>query len=276
MVVTIIIALVMTGVGLSIGATSRSNLRSSTWKLAAAIRYAYSRAVTQGYTVRLVMDFEKGTFHLEESDKRVVLTRVDETGEGLRREGEEDYGDAGPDDGRSMLDRQMDSIGGSTSSGDNSMSMGSTGMGGGMMGGGMMGMMAGGGDMSMMMDSVATGDVSDPFLAKMQASMTGNTRGYVRPRFKPLPEKRGQKRELDGETKFAAVFTPHDPVTREEGRGFIYFFPGGLTEHSIIHLSDGQDRIYSIEVHPLTGRPDIYNEAIEPEEELDELQEADE
>jgi hypothetical protein len=47
-----------------------------------------------------------------------------------------------------------------------------------------------------------------------------------------------------------------------------------VTEHSIIQVSDGDERTYSIEVHPISGRTEIFNEAIEPEEELDELQES--
>ncbi len=72
------------------------------------------------------------------------------------------------------------------------------------------------------------------------------------------------------------VYTPHAPHPIEEGRAYIYFFPGGVTEHSIIQLSDGDERIYSVEIHPISGRAIIHNEAVEPEEELDDLQEADE
>ncbi len=110
MVVVVLIALVMTGVGLSIGATARARLRSSCWTLVAASRYAFSRAVTQGMTTRLVLDFEKRTLHIEETHGRVVLTREDETGEGLRRAGEEDEPDGGPET-LTLLDRQMNAIG---------------------------------------------------------------------------------------------------------------------------------------------------------------------
>jgi hypothetical protein len=65
-------------------------------------------------------------------------------------------------------------------------------------------------------------------------------------------------------------------LPREEGKAYIYFFPNGVTEHSIVQVSDGSDRVYSVEVHPLSGRAFIHNEPIEPEEELDELQEAEE
>src|SRR4051812_15044538 len=61
------------------------------------------------------------------------------------------------------------------------------------------------------------------------------------------------------------VFTPRvaDPVIK--GRAYIYFFPLGQTEPAIIHLSDPtQQTIYSLVVHPITGRVRIFNSYIEP------------
>jgi len=66
-------------------------------------------------------------------------------------------------------------------------------------------------------------------------------------------------------TAIMDVFTPRvaDPVTK--GRAYIYFFPLGQTEPAIIHLSDPtQQTIYSLVVHPITGRVRIYNSYIEP------------
>lgn len=66
-------------------------------------------------------------------------------------------------------------------------------------------------------------------------------------------------------TEVMDVFTPRvaDPVTK--GRAYIYFFPLGQTEPAIIHLSDPQEQtIYSLVVHPITGRVRIYNSYVEP------------
>ncbi len=66
-------------------------------------------------------------------------------------------------------------------------------------------------------------------------------------------------------TQIMDVFTPRvaDPVTK--GRAYVYFFPLGQTEPAIIHLSDAtQQTIYSLVVHPVTGRVRIYNSYIEP------------
>ena len=66
-------------------------------------------------------------------------------------------------------------------------------------------------------------------------------------------------------TEVMDVYTPRvaDPVTK--GRAYIYFFPLGQTEPAIIHLSDPQEQtIFSLVVHPITGRVRIYNSYIEP------------
>jgi type II secretory pathway pseudopilin PulG len=60
------------------------------------------------------------------------------------------------------------------------------------------------------------------------------------------------------------LIVPHEPEPLEQGKGAIHFFPSGMTEHAVIQLSDGADAIYSVEVHPLTGRCQIYPQAYEP------------
>ena len=60
------------------------------------------------------------------------------------------------------------------------------------------------------------------------------------------------------------LFVPHEPAPLDEGKGAIHFFPGGLTEHAVLQLSDGTDSVYSVEVHALTGRCRVYPKAFEP------------
>ncbi len=66
-----------------------------------------------------------------------------------------------------------------------------------------------------------------------------------------------------------ALITPHESDTRIDGEGSVYFFPGGVTEHAVIQLSDSSDTVYSVEIHPLTGNARIHNFAYEPLNELD-------
>ena len=66
--------------------------------------------------------------------------------------------------------------------------------------------------------------------------------------------------------KVRSVYTPRvtDPLTG--GRAYVYFFPLGQTEPAIITLSDvdSDDAIYSLVVHPITGRIRIYNQEVLP------------
>lgn len=60
------------------------------------------------------------------------------------------------------------------------------------------------------------------------------------------------------------LILPHEPEPREHGKGSIYFFPHGMSEHAVVQLSDGTN-VYSVEIHPLTGRGKVHNFAFEPE-----------
>ena len=282
LVVIIIIVISVGAVVLGFGVSAQAKLRSSAWLVAAASRYAYSRAVTQGVTTRLVLDFDNRTIQIEETEGRVVLNPDDETGTGLRREGEE-YLDGDGGVGNASLSTSLDMIGqdiggigggfddlgAAAASGDPLSAM---------MG---LGSATGGtGDvqdpLSMMMTGVGMGALSDPFLVSMSTGRPGKVSRYRGARFAALPGDRGTPRELEGATVFLRVHTPHEPLPREEGKAYVYYFPGGVTEHSIIQLSDGEDRVYSVEIHPLNGRAVIHRFEYEPEFDLDELQEAEE
>lgn len=61
------------------------------------------------------------------------------------------------------------------------------------------------------------------------------------------------------------VYTPRvaDPVTK--GRAYVYFFPLGQAEPAIVHLSDPSgETIYSLVIHPVTGRVRIINSYVQP------------
>jgi general secretion pathway protein H len=65
--------------------------------------------------------------------------------------------------------------------------------------------------------------------------------------------------------RIRSVYTPRltDPVT--SGRAYLYFYPLGQTEPAIITLSDDSgENVYSLVVHPITGRVQIYNREIRP------------
>ncbi|MDD5307762.1 MAG: prepilin-type N-terminal cleavage/methylation domain-containing protein [Deltaproteobacteria bacterium] len=261
MVVVILIAIITAGAALGIGSLDQAKLRSSCWMLASAARFAYSRAVTQGTTVRLALDFEGRTMQVQETKGRVVLSKDDESGEGLPPAGVEGA-DAGVPSGGRL--ESMDILGGLSALGGS----------GGKSAAGETGGAASG--LTDMMSSLASAPITDPFLASLQGTsgVPAGRIGYRGPKFAPLPGKRGEPRSLEGDTIFKAVYTPHEQKARTDGKAYIYFFPGGMTEHSIVQLSDGGDRTYSVEIHPLSGRAIIHREAVEPEDDLDKLQEA--
>jgi general secretion pathway protein H len=72
--------------------------------------------------------------------------------------------------------------------------------------------------------------------------------------------------KLKKQVKVRSVYTPRvtDPLTA--GRAYVYFFPLGQTEPAIITLSDveSDDTIYSLVIHPITGRVRIYNQEVLP------------
>lgn len=80
---------------------------------------------------------------------------------------------------------------------------------------------------------------------------------------------------LGRRVQIVKLLVPHQPQPLDQGPGAVHFFPGGMTEHAVIHLSDGGDTIYSIELHPLTGRVHIRPEAYEPRDFLDDPEEKD-
>ena len=85
--VVAIIAVVVTGATFGLGAITRTRLRSSSFKVMSAARYAYNRAITQGTTTRLYFDFEKNTMAIEEASTPVTLATEEqldgEAGDGI-------------------------------------------------------------------------------------------------------------------------------------------------------------------------------------------------
>lgn len=92
--------------------------------------------------------------------------------------------------------------------------------------------------------------------------------GQVLTRYQAQPI--GPRGVLSAQAELVRLVTPHEPEPREEGRGAIYFFPQGRTEHAIIQLSDGEETVYTVEILPLTGRATVYNYAYMPDRLADE------
>ncbi len=201
--VVVIIAVIVSGATLGLGALTRTRLRSAAYQVMSATQYAYSRSVTHGTTTRVQFDFEKGTMAVEETERPVTMANFEQL--------EADTGAAVDpwEMARQRLERPLE-------------------------------------------ESTAQVSAFSPI---------GNGFG------KPI--KRYQPHELGDGISIHALVTPRDDKPRTEGEGGVYFFPGGVTEHTVVQLKDSSERIYSVEIHPLTGKGTIYPYAYEPVAELD-------
>jgi general secretion pathway protein H len=68
---------------------------------------------------------------------------------------------------------------------------------------------------------------------------------------------------LKSDVVLADIYTPRLVKPLAEGKGYVYFFPMGMTEAAVIHLSDGKETFYTLIVHPLTGRVSVKNSFVE-------------
>jgi prepilin-type N-terminal cleavage/methylation domain-containing protein len=79
------------------------------------------------------------------------------------------------------------------------------------------------------------------------------------------PIKRFQKHPVGEDVRIVKVIVAHEETPREAGKVDLFFFPSGLTQHAVIQLMDRGNNIYSVEIHPLTGRGTVHNVPFEPE-----------
>ncbi|MBN2524828.1 MAG: prepilin-type N-terminal cleavage/methylation domain-containing protein [Deltaproteobacteria bacterium] len=267
MVVLVIIGIVATGAALGFGATTKSQLRSATWMVVSASKYAYSRAVSRGVTVRMVLDFEERSIQLQEASGRVVLNREDETGVGLNRKDSEDvYKADGSVEENSLRDR-LQRIGPKVSSGTSGTSSG--GDGGATGEGGMASFPVTDVFLKNLLGGTGLGDSSG-------ANSGKGWSGYKGPRFAEIDGNQGKKRIFAGKVGYLQVFSPHTPNVIDKGFAFVYYFPGGTTEHTYIQMSDNDEdepEIKTVEIHPLNGRAIVHHAEVEPVGDLDDVQE---
>lgn len=90
------------------------------------------------------------------------------------------------------------------------------------------------------------------------------------------PMKRFKTQPIGDDIKIAKVIVAHETKPREEGKTDLFFFPNGLTQHAVVQLQDRSDIIYSVEIHPLTGRGKIHSAPYEPEVLMDNPEERNE
>jgi general secretion pathway protein H len=205
-VVVVIVALAFSGLSFSLGALTRTNLKSGAVKLASAARFAHYRAVIQGTTVRIAFDLPGNTFSVEEARGQIALARADDE---RRKQGLEEGG-----------------------------------------------------------TEIVAVDPWSAAKSRMDQALKPNLGTSP---FGPLETPSGASSTkytniaLGRRVQIVKLIVPHEPTPLEQGKGSVHFFPGGITEHAVIQLSDGGEGRFSVELHPLTGKAKIHAEAYEPD-----------
>jgi general secretion pathway protein H len=240
LVVLVIIGLIA-GLGVrGLRSLAKSDLRHSAAQLSGAIRFLFDRASTTGQYHRLVIDVTEGRYWAEVSDSKFYIPRDPETETWRQKRAEIEA--ALDDEERQKAEDRGDVASGNDTS--NSTSNSTTGGSGRSLGGGSSGPLGASSD--------------DDSKVKVQDFRPKRVRfgAFQSSTLKPVQMKH---------THVMDVYTPRmdEPVT--EGRAYIYFFPLGQSEAAIVHLSDEDgENIYSLVVHPITGRVQTFREYVKP------------
>jgi type II secretion system protein H len=100
-------------------------------------------------------------------------------------------------------------------------------------------------------------------LARREAEAQINLRPRApRAEFARPQGSRFRVRELEG-IEFTRLYSSHESEPRERGDGYIYFFTGGAAEPAVVHLHGGNDETFSVMLHGASGRPEIFDHAVE-------------
>jgi general secretion pathway protein H len=225
MVAMMVIALIATIGVKGFRTVTKGSLREGSSHMAGAIRFLFDRASITGKYHRLVIDLSEGKYWAEVSDDKFYAPNQAET-EAERQKREDKEANQDEQDRKRKEKQQMLYGNGASSSGMFSTYSASSSF-----------------DMSKL-------DVGE-FHPK-------------RARFAAFKETALKPVSL-GKLKIKSFYTPRmtDPVT--SGRAYLYFYPLGQTEPAIITLTDASgESVYSLVVHPITGRVRIYSQEVSP------------
>lgn len=226
MIAMFVVALIATIGVKGFRAITKSNLRAGASHMSGAIRFLFDRASVTGKYHRLVIDITEGKYWAEVSDDKFYAPNQAET-EADRQKREDKEANQDEEERKKKEKQQMLYGTGSGTTGSFSTYSPSSSF-----------------DMSKL-------DIGD-FRPK-------------RPRFAAFKETALKPVTLGKQVRIRSVYTPRmvDPVTA--GRVYIYFYPLGQTEPAIVTLTDASGQsVYSLVVHPLTGRVRIYNQEVQP------------
>jgi len=91
----------------------------------------------------------------------------------------------------------------------------------------------------------------------------GRTPRVRKPAFSTFDAIKGLRaHSLPSGIRLRMVYISHMPEPMEAGTAELYFWPGGMTERALIHVAN-RNNTFSILVHPVTGRAEVFAEEIE-------------
>src|SRR4051812_47844676 len=227
MVAMMVVALIATIGVKGFRTVTKGSLREGSSHMSGAIRFLFDRASITGKYHRLVIDLNEGRYWAEVSDDKFYAPNQAES-ESDRRKREEKEAASEEEQRKRQEKLQMLYSNGSSSSSSGSSSSASS---------------------------------SSFDMSKMEI-------GEFRPRrarFAAFKETALKPVTLKKEVRIKSVYTPRmtDPVTA--GRVYLYFYPLGQTEPAIITLTDkAGESVFSLVVHPITGKVKIYNQEVRP------------
>jgi len=227
MVAMMVVALIATIGVKGFRTVTKGSLREGSSHMSGAIRFLFDRASITGKYHRLVIDLNEGRYWAEVSDDKFYAPNQAES-ESDRRKREEKEAASEEEQRKRQEKLQMLYSNGSSSSSSGSSSSASS---------------------------------SSFDMSKMEI-------GEFRPRrarFAAFKETALKPVTLKKEVRIKSVYTPRmtDPVTA--GRVYLYFYPLGQTEPAIITLTDKSgESVFSLVVHPITGKVKIYNQEVRP------------
>jgi general secretion pathway protein H len=227
LVAVLVVSLIVTIGVKGFRSITKSNLRESASHMSGAIRYLFDRASITGKYYRLVIDLSDGKYWPEVSDDKFYApNQAESEADTRKREAKEAAADEEERKRRAKQEMLYGNGSGSSTSSSSSSSSASTSF-----------------DMS-----------------KLEA---GEFRPK-RPRFAAFKETALKPVTLK-KLKIKSVYTPRMTEPMIAGRAYLYFYPLGQTEPAVITLTDETgESVYSLVVHPITGKVRIYNEEVRP------------
>jgi general secretion pathway protein H len=231
MVAMMVVALIATIGVKGFRTVTKGSLREGSSHMSGAIRFLFDRASITGKYHRLVIDLNEGRYWAEVSDDKFYAPNQAESEPDRRKREEKEA--ASEEEQRKRQEKLQMLYGNGSSSSSSSSSSGSS--------------------------SSASSSSFD--MSKMEI-------GEFRPRrarFAAFKETALKPVTLKKEVRIKSVYTPRmtDPVTA--GRVYLYFYPLGQTEPAIITLTDKSgESVFSLVVHPITGKVKIYNQEVRP------------